>query len=287
MDNRRFIARRAAQYFNEGDTVNLGIGIPSACSDYVDPTIAFQTENGMIGVGPVAKKLAICDTYQNAGGINFVPVMGASAFDTAYSFAVIRSGRMAATVLGALQVAENGDIANWASPGRAFGMGGAMDLCNGARKVIVAMELTTKKGEPKGKAVERAWEIARMWKLMSYENRTIMSNLAKRPLKKLLVEDLKLHTVSEQYGSLLRVAAGDLGDEHSAQQDEKYISRVNDYRYATKDMQEPMTAEHWAGMANRAADWFKKVEAGEIENPFDTSKPVKPYRPAPAKKLNK
>ena len=116
MDNRRFIARRAAQYFNEGDTVNLGIGIPSACSDFVDPTIAFQTEKGMIGVGPVA---------------------------------VIRSGRMAATVLGALQVAENGDIANWASPGRAFGMGGAMDLCNGARKVIVAMELTTKKGEPK------------------------------------------------------------------------------------------------------------------------------------------
>ena len=98
---------------------------------------------------------------------------------------------------------------------------------------------------PKGKAVERAWEIARMWKLMSYENRTIMSNLAKRPLKKLLVEDLKLHTVSEQYGSLLRIAAGDLGDEHSAQQDEKYISRVNDYRYATTDMQEPMTAEHW------------------------------------------
>ena len=103
----------------------------------------------MIGVGPVAKKLAICDTYQNAGGINFVPVMGASAFDTAYSFAVIRSGRMAATVLGALQVAENGDIANWASPGRAFGMGGAMDLCNGARKGSVPMELTTKKGEPK------------------------------------------------------------------------------------------------------------------------------------------
>ena len=131
MDNRRFIARRAAQYFNEGDTVNLGIGIPSACSDYVDPTIAFQTENGMIGVGPVAKKLAICDTYQNAGGINFVPVMGASAFDTAYSFAVIRSGRMAATVLGALQVAENGDIANWASPGRAFGMGGAMGALGG------------------------------------------------------------------------------------------------------------------------------------------------------------
>ena len=148
MNNRRFIARRAAQYFNEGDTVNLGIGIPSACSDYVDPTIAFQTENGMIGVGPVAKKLAICDTYQNAGGINFVPLMGASAFDTAYSFAVIRSGRMAATVLGALQVAENGDIANWASPGRAFGMGGAMDLCAGCPQVIITM-LHTQKGAHK------------------------------------------------------------------------------------------------------------------------------------------
>ena len=88
----------------------------------------------------------------------------------------------------------------------------------------------------KGKAVERAWEIARMWKRMPYENRCIMANLAKRPLKKLFVEDLKLHTVSEQYGSLLRIAEGTLGDENSAQQDEKYISRVNDYRYATKDM---------------------------------------------------
>ena len=125
---------------------------------------------------------------------------------------------------------------------------------------------------PKGKAVERAWEIARMWKLMSYENRTIMSNLAKRPLKKLLVEDLKLHTVSEQYGSLLRVAAGDLGDEHSAQQDEKYISRVNDYRYATKDMQEPMTAEHWAGMADRAAECAKAGHPDMVFKFTSTSK---------------
>ena len=114
----------------------------------------------------------------------------------------------------------------------------------------------------------RAWEIARMWKTMPYENRTIMSNLAKRPLKKLLVEDLKLHTVSEQYGSLLRIAAGDLGDEHSAQQDEKYISRVNDWRYATRDMEEPQTAESWRTMPLKAAEWWKKVEAGEIENPY-------------------
>ena len=121
---------------------------------------------------------------------------------------------------------------------------------------------------PKGKAVERAWEIARMWKRMPYENRCIMSNLAKRPLMKLFMEDLKLHTVSEQYASLLRVAEGTLGDENSAQQDEKYISRVNDYRYATKDMEQPMNFELWDGMAARANEWFKKVEAGEIENPY-------------------
>ena len=149
MDNRNFIAKRAAQYFKPGDVVNLGIGIPSTCSNYADPSVLFQTENGMIGVGPMAKDLQIVDTLQNAGGINFVPVEGASAFDTAYSFAIIRSGRMAATVLGALQVAENGDLANWATPGRRFGMGGAMDLCNGAKKVIVAMELVAKDGSPK------------------------------------------------------------------------------------------------------------------------------------------
>ncbi len=133
---------------------------------------------------------------------------------------------------------------------------------------------------PKGTAMDRAWEIARMWKTMSYENRTIMSNLAKRPLKKLLVDDLKLHTVSEQYGSLLRVAAGDLGDENSAQQDEKYISRVNDYRYATTDMQQPMTKDLWVNMPKRAAAWFERVEKGEIENPFKVE-PKTPYRPKP------
>ena len=120
----------------------------------------------------------------------------------------------------------------------------------------------------KGKALERAWEIARMWKRMPYENRCIMANLAKRPLKKLFVEDLKLHTVSEQYGSLLRIAEGTLGDENSAQQDEKYISRVNDYRYATHDMEAPQTLESWANMAKNAGEWFKKVENGEIENPY-------------------
>ena len=132
---------------------------------------------------------------------------------------------------------------------------------------------------PKDKVMERAWEIARLWKTMPYENRTIMSNLAKRPLKKLLVEDLKLHTVSEQYGSLLRIAAGDLGDEHSAQQDEKYISQTNDWRYCHDWMQQPPTRESWAGFRTKPFEWFKEVEAGKEVNPFDPNKKVSPYRP--------
>ena len=132
---------------------------------------------------------------------------------------------------------------------------------------------------PKGKVLERAWEIARMWKTMPYENRTIMSNLAKRPLKKLLVEDLKLHTVSEQYGSLLRIAAGDMGDRNAAQQDEKYISQTNDWRYTFPHMQQAPTRESWAAFRTEPIEWFKKVEAGEAVNPCDPTRPVKPYRP--------
>ena len=127
--------------------------------------------------------------------------------------------------------------------------------------------------------MDRAWEIARMWKTMPYENRTIMSNLAKRPLKKLLVEDLKLHTVSEQYGSLLRIAAGEMGDTNAGQQDEKYISQTNDWRYCHDWMQQPPTRESWAGFRTKPFEWFKEVEAGKDTNPFDPAIPVKPYRP--------
>ena len=149
MDKRHLIARRAARYFQSGDVVNLGIGIPSLCGNYAEPGVLFQSENGFIGVGATAKGLKISECLYNAGGVPFVPEYGGCACDVAMSFGVIRSGRMAATVLGALQVSENGDLANWASPGRFFGMGGAMDLCNGAKKVIVAMELCTKDGRPK------------------------------------------------------------------------------------------------------------------------------------------
>lgn len=149
LDNRHFIARRAAQYFKVGDVVNLGIGIPNLCAEFTEKGIMFETENGLIGVGDAATDIMVSDRFCDAGSNPFVPMPGASVFDTAASFAIIRSGRMAATVLGALQVSAKGDLANWATPDRRFGMGGAMDLCNGARQVIVAMELTTRDGGKK------------------------------------------------------------------------------------------------------------------------------------------
>ena len=150
MDNRNFIAKRAAAYFRPGDVVNLGIGIPSLCGSYAVDGVLFQSENGFIGIGPTVQEgLMKNERFVNAGGVPFVPVPGSSAFDVAMSFNVIRCGRLAATVLGGLQVSAQGDLANWATPGRAFGMGGAMDLCNGARKVIVAMEHCTREGAPK------------------------------------------------------------------------------------------------------------------------------------------
>ena len=149
MNARERIAKQAAAYFAPGDVVNLGIGIPSLCGDYAAPGVMFHTENGLVGVGALCDGMLAVEGFSNATAMRFIPVPGASAFDSAESFGLVRSGKLAATVLGALQVAENGDLANWASPGRVFGMGGAMDLVNGARKVIIAMELTTKDGKPK------------------------------------------------------------------------------------------------------------------------------------------
>ena len=102
MNNRDFIAKRAAAYFKPGDVVNLGIGIPSLCGSYAVSGVLFQSENGFIGIGPKAEGLMVNERYANAGGVNFVPVPGSSAFDVAASFCVIRSGRLAATVLGTL-----------------------------------------------------------------------------------------------------------------------------------------------------------------------------------------
>lgn len=149
MDTKNLIAKRAAAYFKPGDVVNLGIGIPGLCSNYALPGVMFHTENGMLGVGPLASGLEKVESFCNATAQEVVPVPGASAFHTAMSFGIIRGGRMDATVLGGLQVSQCGDLSNWALPGMAFGMGGAMDLVNGARRIIVAMEHCAKDGSPK------------------------------------------------------------------------------------------------------------------------------------------
>jgi hypothetical protein len=134
----------------------------------------------------------------------------------------------------------------------------------------------------KDRVMDRAWEIARMWKRMPYENRTIMANLAKRPLKKLLVEDLKLHTVSEQYGSLLRIAANEMGDVNAGQQDEKYIARTNYWRYTFPAMQQPQNSKTWDAYRTEPFKWLDQVDAGTAVNPHARDS-VTPYRPKPQK----
>ncbi len=146
MDVKNFIAKRVAQELNDGDVVNLGIGLPTLVANYTgDKDITLQSENGFLGLGPTPKEGEEDVNLVNAGGQCVTHTLGASFFDSSMSFSIIRGGHVDATVLGALQVAENGDIANWIIPGKMVpGMGGAMDLLVGAKKVIVAMTHTNK-----------------------------------------------------------------------------------------------------------------------------------------------
>ncbi|MBQ9022934.1 MAG: 3-oxoacid CoA-transferase subunit B [Eubacterium sp.] len=146
-----FIAKRVAKELHDGDVVNLGIGLPTMVPDFLDPSISItlQSENGFIGLAAVDEDNPEKDYIVNAGGQPAGIAKDGMFFDSATSFQIIRGGHVDATVLGSLQVAENGDIANWIIPGKMVpGMGGAMDLVVGAKKVIVAME-HTQKGNPK------------------------------------------------------------------------------------------------------------------------------------------
>ncbi len=150
MDEKTLIAKRVALELNDGDLVNLGIGLPTLVARYVpaDRHVFFQSENGILGMsGPIAG--AENPDLSDAGGNPISALPGAASFDSAMSFGLIRGGHLAVTVLGGLQVDEEGMLANWMVPGKMVpGMGGAMDLVTGAKRVIVAMQHSAK-GESK------------------------------------------------------------------------------------------------------------------------------------------
>jgi acetate CoA/acetoacetate CoA-transferase beta subunit len=147
MDPQTLIARRVARELRPGNLVNLGIGIPTLVANYVPPELKvfFQSENGLIGTGPIPEQGMAHPLLTDAGGRPISALPGASTFDSSMSFALIRGGHVDVTVLGGLQVDAEGRLANWMIPGKMVpGMGGAMDLVSGARRVIVAMQHAAK-----------------------------------------------------------------------------------------------------------------------------------------------